>query len=83
MLRLATVFGMSFRPRFDLTINEFVRDIYYNKKLEVYGENFWRPYVHVLDIANFITLILKKNKKGSDIVNVGKTENNYTKKDDN
>ncbi len=80
MLRLATVFGMSFRPRFDLTINEFVRDIYYNRKLEVYGENFWRPYVHVLDIANFITALLKKSKKGSEIVNVGKTENNYTKK---
>ena len=80
MLRLATVFGLSYRQRFDLTINEFVRDIFYKKKLEVYGKNFWRPYVHVLDIVNFIILILNKNKKGVDIINVGKTENNFTKK---
>ena len=80
MLRLATVFGLSYRQRFDLTINEFVRDIFYKKKLEVYGENFWRPYVHVADIVNFIILILNRNKKGTDVVNVGKTENNFTKK---
>ena len=80
MLRLATVFGLSYRQRFDLTINEFVRDIFYEKKLEVYGKNFWRPYVHVLDIVNFIILILNRNKKGVDIINVGKTENNFTKK---
>ncbi len=80
MLRLATVFGLSYRQRFDLTINEFVRDIFYKKKLEVYGKDFWRPYVHVLDIVHFIILVLNKNDKGADIINVGKTENNFTKK---
>ena len=47
-LRFATVYGVSPRMRFDLTVNEFARDAFVNRKLVVYGEQFWRPYVHVL-----------------------------------
>ena len=49
---------MSFRPRFDLTINEF--EIYI-VKLE-YMVKILEPYVHVLDIANFIFNIEKIKK---------------------
>ena len=35
------------RMRFDLTVNEFTRDLWADRKLEVFGEQFWRPYVHV------------------------------------
>src|SRR4029078_3464493 len=45
-LRFATVYGVAPRMRFDLTVNEFTRDLYEDKDLEVFGEQFWRPYVH-------------------------------------
>ena len=35
--------------RFDLTVNEFTRDLWADRELEVFGEQFWRPYVHVRD----------------------------------
>jgi hypothetical protein len=31
--------------RFDLTVNEFTRDVSVQGRLVVYGEQFWRPYI--------------------------------------
>ena len=42
-LRFATVYGVSPRMRFDLTVNEFARDALLSGELVVYGEQFWRP----------------------------------------
>ena len=50
-LRFATVYGPSPRMRFSLTVNEFARDAVRTGELVVYGEQFWRPYVHVRDAA--------------------------------
>ena len=50
-LRLATVYGAAPRMRFDLTVNEFTRDLWAGRDLEVFGEQFWRPYVHARDAA--------------------------------
>ena len=50
-LRFATVYGVGPRMRFDLTVNEFTRDLWADRELEVFGEQFWRPYVHVRDAA--------------------------------
>ena len=46
-LRFATVYGVAPRMRFDLTVNEFTRDLWAGRELEVFGEQFWRPYIHV------------------------------------
>src|SRR4029077_1437185 len=45
-LRFATVFGISPRMRFDLTVNEFTAEMVTRRRLVVFGEQFWRPYVH-------------------------------------
>jgi len=83
VLRFATAYGLSPRPRFDLTVNEFTRDLVLNRPLEIYGEQFWRPYCHVVDLARACQLALSADS--SDIVhqafNVGDTKENYTKKD--
>ena len=42
-LRFATVYGVAPRMRFDLTVNEFTRDLWADRELEVFGEQFWRP----------------------------------------
>ena len=59
VLRLSTVFGLSSRMRFDLLINEFTRDAMLCGKIVIYGERFWRPYIHTADVAEAILLCLK------------------------
>ena len=58
-LRFATVYGVSPRMRFDLTVNEFARDAFVNRELVVYGEQFWRPYVHVWDAVQAVSAVLE------------------------
>ena len=82
ILRFATAFGLSDRMRFDLTINQFVREIYLNKKIEVYDPYTWRPYCHVKDFANIIFQIVSKEnvKRGKcEIFNAGSSKNNFNK----
>jgi len=79
-LRLATVYGVSPRMRFDLTVNEFTRDVVLARELVVYGEQFWRPYVHVDDAARAIVLALAQPPAG-EVFNVGSTDENYRKLD--
>ena len=68
--------------RFDLTVNEFTKELSLGRKLVVYGEQFWRPYCHVLDIAKALILIIQAtdSKIAFEVFNVGNTEENYTKK---
>ncbi len=82
-LRFATAYGLSSRPRFDLTVNEFCRELYLGKQLEVYGEQFWRPYCHTRDLANAcrLALMVPEDKVAYQTFNVGSTTENYTKKD--
>jgi len=81
ILRFATAFGVSPRMRFDLTINEFVKDAFFKKKLEIYEPNTYRPYCHIKDFCRIINLVLKK-KSGhleKQIFNCGSNNNNYSK----
>ena len=81
ILRFATAFGLSPRMRFDLTLNEFTRNLYFNKFQEVYDYDTWRPYCHLQDFAKTFNLIFDKYKKFDfEIFNVGSNKNNYTKK---
>jgi nucleoside-diphosphate-sugar epimerase len=80
-LRFATVFGTSPRMRFDLTVNEFTMEMLVKKHLVVFGEQFWRPYVHVRDAARAIKLVLESasEKVAGRVFNVGATDQNYQK----
>ena len=80
-LRFSTVYGLSPRMRFDLTVNEFTKDLALGKELIIFGEQFWRPYCHVKDFSNaFITVLNSPNKKVAyNVFNVGDTKENYTK----
>jgi nucleoside-diphosphate-sugar epimerase len=82
-LRLATVYGVSPRMRFDLTVNEFVRDVAVQGSLVVYGEQFWRPYVHVRDAARAFVAALDAPQEtlNGEVFNVGSTSENYRKLD--
>ena len=62
-LRFATVYGLSPRIRFDLTVNEFTKELVLGRELIVFGEQFWRPYCHVMDLARSIITVLETNIK--------------------
>ena len=80
-LRSATVYGPSPRMRFDLTVNEFTKELALGRELEVFGEQFWRPYCHVYDFSRAILLVLEAERKkiAYDVFNAGDTRENYTK----
>lgn len=81
VLRFATVYGISPRMRFDLTVNEFTRDLFIHQKLTVFGEQFWRPYVHVRDVARAVRIVLDSPSDSvrGQVFNVGDTRENFTK----
>jgi nucleoside-diphosphate-sugar epimerase len=82
-LRFATVYGAAPRMRFDLTVNEFTRDLWSDRRLEVFGEQFWRPYVHVRDAARGIRAVLEAPLQAvaGEVYNVGDSAENYRKLD--
>lgn len=82
-LRLATVFGVSPRMRFDLTVNEFAMELAMQHRLVVFGERFWRPYVHVRDVARAMEAVLEapRERVAGRVFNVGATEENYRKQE--
>jgi nucleoside-diphosphate-sugar epimerase len=82
-LRFATVYGAAPRMRFDLTVNEFTRDLWADRELEVFGEQFWRPYVHVGDAAHAVRMVLETpaERVAGAVFNVGHSDENYRKLD--
>lgn len=82
VLRFATAFGLSPRMRFDLSVNEFTRDLFFNQELLVFDEYTWRPYCHVRDFANLLEIVLKIDRRLIDfeVFNAGADFNNFTKK---
>jgi nucleoside-diphosphate-sugar epimerase len=58
VLRFATVFGHSSRPRFDLVANLFSAQAMTDGLITVIGPNQWRPFVHVRDLARSIVAVV-------------------------
>ncbi len=81
-LRFATAYGLSPRPRFDLTVNEFSKELALGRRLDVYGGQFWRPYCHTTDLARAIVLALSARELivTGRVFNVGDTNENYQKR---
>ena len=82
VLRQATVYGLSYRMRFDLAINGMTYGVYESRELPVMRDGKqWRPFVHVKDTSDaFITVIENEDKEkvNGEIFNVGSNEQNIT-----
>ena len=67
--------------RFDLTVNEFTMEMLTKKHLVVFGEQFWRPYIHVRDAARGIAngTCRTCRKVSGKVFNVGSTDQNFQK----
>ena len=80
ILRFATVFGHSRRPRFDLVVNLFGAQAFTDHRVTVIGPQQWRPFIHCRDLARAIlaTLGAPASKVGGQIFNVGDDTLNMT-----
>ena len=81
ILRFATLYGLSPRMRFDLTVNQFTKAVECGEKLTIYAAKTSRPYVHVMDVSRAIVLTLRANRNqiSGQVFNVGDTQENYQK----
>lgn len=81
-LRFSTVYGFSPRIRFDLTVNEFTRNVCLTGEQEIWGPQFSRPYCHVDDLARAVVIALEApvEKVKANVFNVGDTTENYSKR---
>jgi nucleoside-diphosphate-sugar epimerase len=80
ILRFATVFGLSPRPRFDLAINVLTAKAIIDREIPVSGGDQWRPFIHVSDVAQAIVGAIEAplpNVKGQTF-NVGGDDLNFT-----
>lgn len=78
ILRFATVFGHSRKPRFDLVANLFTAKAYYDEPLVVSNGKQWRPFIHVRDLGRAILAVIEapESKVSRQVFNVG-DENNH------
>jgi len=80
VLRLATAYGHSYRPRFDLVFNLLVAKAWKERKFTIFNKSQWRPFVHIHDISRAFVACLGANGNlvRGQIYNVGSYDLNFT-----
>jgi nucleoside-diphosphate-sugar epimerase len=83
VVRLATVYGLSPRPRFDLSVNFLTKKAVRDREGTIYGGDQWRPFIHTTDVARGIRAVLNGDREDIEgqIFNVGSTDENYQMKE--
>jgi nucleoside-diphosphate-sugar epimerase len=83
IFRLATLYGISPRTRFDLIVNQFVLDAYTRRELIIYQRGYSRSFVHVQDVVRGIILGLEApdKKVRGQVYNLGTEQGNHTKEE--
>ncbi len=79
ILRLATVFGLSPRMRFDLVVNTLTVRAVVDRSFQVFGGDQWRPFVHCHDAAEafYLAAFAPAAVVGRQVFNVGSDGMNY------
>ena len=79
--RLATVFGVSPRPRLDLLVNDFTYRAYFDRAVVLFEADFKRNYLHIDDaVDGFIFAMNNKNLQGNTF-NLGYSDANLSKRE--
>lgn len=80
ILRFATFYGLSPRPRFDLAVNLLAAKAFTEGEIAIFGGDQWRPFVHVEDGVSAITAALDapEDVVCGGVFNVGSDEQNHT-----
>ena len=79
ILRMATLYGVSPRMRFDLVVNIFGMLATKEKKISVFGGDQWRPLLNVSDAADAYIKCLEApiSVVKGEVFNVGSNSQNY------
>ncbi|HTO93906.1 MAG TPA: NAD-dependent epimerase/dehydratase family protein, partial [Bacteroidota bacterium] len=79
IVRFATIFGMSPRPRFDLVVNFLAARAVTDGTITINGGDQWRPFLHVADAAESLLRCLETPAHAvrGEILNVGSDAENY------
>ncbi|MFN4220300.1 MAG: NAD-dependent epimerase/dehydratase family protein [bacterium] len=78
--RVPTLYGISYRMRFDLTVNEFMLKAFTDKLIDIYKPESYRPYLHVKDLASILFEIINNFiLLSNNVFNVGFLNENYKK----
>lgn len=80
ILRLATVFGLSYRTRFDLIVNLLTAKAHSEGMITIFNGTQWRPFIHVQDVANGICQVLAAplDVVSGETYNLGDSRMNFT-----
>jgi len=80
VLRLATLHGMSYRPRIDLLVNYFTYLAHFKRHIDVFEGNFRRNFIYIKDVVNIFTAFINPfNDIKTQVFNLGRNEDNMTK----
>lgn len=81
IFRMAHLYGLSPRPRFDLLVNQFILEAYTQRDLLIYQRGYSRSFMHVRDAVRGLILGLQseiENVRGQ-IYNLGSENGNLSK----
>ena len=79
--RLATVFGISPRPRLDLLVNDFTYRAFFDKTVVLFEADFKRNYLHIDDAADGFRFAIRNPNLAGNCFNLGYSEANLSKKE--
>lgn len=83
ILRFATVFGLGYRPRFDLVVNLLTARAHQDGKITIFNGEQWRPFIHVRDVVEAVVSAIEAPVRlvSGEIFNVGDSQLNHTLQD--
>jgi nucleoside-diphosphate-sugar epimerase len=65
IFRLATLFGIAPRMRFDLLVNDLVYRGYFNNEINIFEPDAKRNFIHVQDVAVVFASLLTRDERNS------------------
>jgi nucleoside-diphosphate-sugar epimerase len=81
IFRMAHLYGLSPRPRFDLLVNQFILEAYTQRDLLIYQRGYSRSFMHVQDAVRGLIIGIKKEVEQvrGQIYNLGSATGNLSK----
>ncbi len=81
IFRIATLYGIAPRTRFDMIVNQFVLEAYLRRELLIYQRGYSRSYLHLRDGVRGLILGLEapRERIRGQVYNLGTPKGNYTK----
>lgn len=79
VFRKATVYGFSYKMRFDLAVNGMVRSLFKEGKIPIMRDGTqWRPFIHVKDVAKAYIAAIEAESElvNHEVFNIGSDEQN-------